>query len=49
MKKLVLLLLLFALATIERQKIDPDGTLWQAVKDVTRQGEYMGYEPLVKG
>ena len=38
-----------ALATIERQKIDPDGTLWQAVKDVTRQGEYMGYEPLVKG
>ena len=38
-----------ALATVERQKIDPDGTLWRAVKDVTRQGEYMGYEPLVKG
>ena len=38
-----------ALATIERQKIDPDGTLWQAVRAVTRQDGYLGYKPLVKG
>ncbi len=36
-----------ALATIERQKVDVNGSLWQSVVDVTRQGEYMGYEPLV--
>ncbi len=37
------------LATVERQKVDVNGPLWQAVVDVTRQGEYMGYEPLVRG
>ena len=37
-----------ALATIERQKIDVQDSLWQSVVDVTRQGEYMGYEPLVR-
>lgn len=36
-----------ALATIERQKVDVNGSLWQSVVDVTRQGEYMGYEPLI--
>ncbi len=36
-----------ALATIERQKVDVNGMLWQSVVDATRQGEYMGYEPLV--
>ncbi|NLB69001.1 MAG: ATP-dependent 6-phosphofructokinase, partial [Lentisphaerae bacterium] len=36
-----------ALATIERQKIDVNGMLWQSVVDATRQGEYMGFEPLV--
>ena len=35
------------LATIERQKVDVNGMLWQSVVDATRQGEYMGYEPLV--
>ncbi len=37
-----------SLATIERQKIDVHESLWQSVVDVTRQGEYMGYEPLVR-
>ena len=37
-----------ALATIERQKVDVQDSLWQSVVDVTRQGEYMGYEPLVR-
>lgn len=37
-----------SLATIERQKVDVQGSLWQSVVDVTRQGEYMGYEPLVR-
>lgn len=36
------------LATIERQKVDIHDSLWQSVVDVTRQGEYMGYEPLVR-
>ena len=38
-----------AMATAERQKVDPKGPLWQAVVDVTRQNEYMGYEPIVRG
>ena len=37
-----------SLATIERQKIDVNDSLWQSVVDVTRQGEYMGYEPMVR-
>ena len=45
----VYMLVPIALATAERQKLDVDGPLWQAVVDVTRQGEYMGYEPLVRG
>jgi hypothetical protein len=27
--------------------VDIHDALWQSVVDVTRQGEYMGYEPLV--
>ncbi len=45
----VYMLVPIALATAERQKLDVSGPLWQAVVDVTRQGEYMGYEPLVRG
>ncbi len=45
----VYMLVPIALATAERAKIDPVGPLWQAVVDVTRQDEYMGYEPLVRG
>ena len=45
----VYMLVPIALATAERQKVDPNGPLWQAVVDVTRQAEYMGYEPLVRG
>lgn len=45
----VYMLVPIALATVERQKLDVNGPLWQAVVDVTRQGEYMGYEPLVRG
>lgn len=37
-----------ALATIERQKINVDDTLWQAVLDTTCQERYFGYEPIVK-
>lgn len=37
-----------SLATIERQKVDVHDSLWQSVVDVTRQGEYMGYEPMVR-
>ena len=37
-----------ALATAERQKLDASGPLWQSVVDTTRQGEYMGYEPIVR-
>ena len=37
-----------SLATIERQKVDIHDSLWQSVVDTTRQGEYMGYEPLVR-
>jgi 6-phosphofructokinase 1 len=32
-----------ALATIERQKIDLNGDLWQAVLDATGQGHYLGF------
>ena len=45
----VYMLVPIALATVERQKVDTDSALWQAVVDVTRQAEYMGYEPLVRG
>ena len=31
------------------KKVDANGPLWQAVVDVTRQNQYMGYEPLVRG
>jgi hypothetical protein len=37
-----------ALATIERQKINVDDTLWQAVLDTTCQERYFGFEPIVK-
>ena len=43
----VFMLVPISLATIERQKVDIHDALWQSVVDVTRQGEYMGYEPLV--
>jgi len=43
----VFMLVPISLATIERQKVDVHDALWQSVVDVTRQGEYMGYEPLV--
>ena len=45
----VYMLVPIALATVERQKVDANGPLWQAVVDVTRQNQYMGYEPLVRG
>ena len=45
----VYMLVPIALATVERQKVDVNGPLWQAVVDVTRQNQYMGYEPLVRG
>ena len=44
----IYMLVPIALATVERQKVDPNGPLWQAVVDATRQNEYMGYEPLVR-
>ena len=33
-----------ALATRERQKLDPNSELWKAVLDATRQSEYFGYD-----
>ncbi|MGI5870007.1 MAG: ATP-dependent 6-phosphofructokinase [Kiritimatiellia bacterium] len=44
----VFMLVPTSLATIERQKVDVEDALWQSVVDATRQGEYMGYEPLVR-
>lgn len=44
----VFMLVPIALATIERQKVNVHEALWQSVVDVTRQSEYMGYEPLVR-
>ena len=35
-----------ALATQERQKMDPMGELWKAVVDATRQDEYFGETPM---